>query len=128
MSTESLSYDIDLKFRPHPITKELKNLDELAAIGRAVNHILYTRKGEKLYNAEFGVGIQDYLFEINNFVLIDALKTNIENQIKNYEKRIIFEEISVEEDLHKIDISIYFRLKSSPREILVLDKTLKRIR
>lgn len=128
MAAESLSYDIDLKFRLHPITKELKNLDELAAIGRSINHILYTRKGEKLYNSEFGVGLEDYIFEINNFALTDALKTNIRNQIRNYEKRIILEEVSIVEDLHTIDITIYFRLKSTPREILVLDKTLKRIR
>lgn len=128
MSNESLSYDIDLNFRPHVQTGAVKNLDETTAIGRSLNHILYTRKGEKLYNNDFGVGIQDYVFELNNFTITDFLKTNIENQINNFEKRIIFEEVSISEDLHNIDISIYFRLRSAPRELIVLEKTLKRIR
>lgn len=120
--------DIDLKFIAHPKTKRVNNLDAKTAIFRSLNHILYTRKGEKLYNNDFGVGIQDYVFELNNFTITDFLKTNIENQINNFEKRIIFEEVSISEDLHNIDISIYFRLRSAPRELIVLEKTLKRIR
>lgn len=128
MANESLAYDIDLNFRPHPTTGVLKNLDELTAIGRSINHILYTRRGEKLYNNDFGVGIQDYVFELNNFTVTDSLKTSIENQVNNFERRVIFEEVSIAEDLHNIDISIYFRLRSAPRELIVLEKTLKRIR
>ena len=128
MANESLAYDLDLNFRPHPITGVLKNLDELTAIGRSINHILYTRRGEKLYNNGFGVGIQDYIFELNNFAITDTLKTSIEDQIKNFEKRVIFEQVNISEDLHNLDVSIYFRLRSAPRELIVLEKTLKRIR
>lgn len=128
MANESLAYDLDLNFRPHPITGVLKNLDELTAVGRSINHILYTRRGEKLYNNGFGVGIQDYIFELNNFAITDTLKTSIENQIKNFEKRVIFEQVNISEDLHNLDVSIYFRLRSAPRELIVLEKTLKRIR
>ena len=73
--------DIDLKFIPHPITRKVNNLDAKSAIFRSLNHILFTRKGERLYNNSFGVGIQDYIFEINNFVLQDNIKTEIKTQI-----------------------------------------------
>jgi len=120
--------DIDLKFIPHPITHKVNNLDAKSAIFRSLNHILFTRKGERLYNNSFGVGIQDYIFEINNFVLQDNIKTEIKTQIANFEPRIILEDFLLVEDLHNIEISIYFRLKSEPSELLVFEKTLKRIR
>lgn len=120
--------DIDLKFIAHPKTKRVNNLDAKTAIFRSLNHILYTRKGERLYNYDFGVGIQDYVFEMNNFAIRDALKSSIENQINRFEKRVIFEDLVVDEHLHTVDISIYFRLKSEPQSLLVFEKTLKRIR
>ncbi len=120
--------DIDLKFIAHPKTKRVNNLDAKTAIFRSLNHILYTRKGERLYNHDFGVGIQDYVFEMNNFAIRDALKSSIENQINRFETRVIFEDLTVDEHLHTIDISIYFRLKSEPQSLLVFEKTLKRIR
>jgi len=120
--------DIDLKFIAHPKTKRVNNLDAKTAIFRSLNHILYTRKGERLYNHDFGVGIQDYVFEMNNFAIRDALKSSIENQINRFETRVIFEDLVVDEHLHTIDISIYFRLKSEPQSLLVFEKTLKRIR
>lgn len=120
--------DIDLNFIPHPKTKRVNNLDAKSAIYRSLNHILYTRKGERLYNNDFGVGIQDYIFEMNNFAIRDSLRSNIENQIQKYETRVIFDDLKIDEDLHTIDISIYFRLKSEPQNLLVFEKTLKRIR
>lgn len=120
--------DIDLKFIAHPKTKRVNNLDAKTAIFRSLNHILYTRKGERLYNYDFGVGIQDYVFEMNNFAIRDALKSSIENQINRFETRVIFEDLVVDEHLHTVDISIYFRLKSEPQSLLVFEKTLKRIR
>jgi phage baseplate assembly protein W len=120
--------DIDLKFIAHPKTKRVNNLDAKTAIFRSLNHILYTRKGERLYNHDFGVGIQDYVFEMNNFAIRDALKSSIQNQINRFETRVIFEDLVVDEHLHTIDISIYFRLKSEPQSLLVFEKTLKRIR
>lgn len=120
--------DIDLKFIAHPKTKRVNNLDAKTAIFRSLNHILYTRKGERLYNHDFGVGIQDYVFEMNNFAIRDALKSSIQNQINRFETRVIFEDLVVDEHLHTVDISIYFRLKSEPQSLLVFEKTLKRIR
>ena len=120
--------DIDLKFIAHPKTKRVNNLDAKTAIFRSLNHILYTRKGERLYNHDFGVGIQDYVFEMNNFAIRDSLRSSIENQINRFETRVIFEDLSVDEHLHTVDISIYFRLKSEPQSLLVFEKTLKRIR
>ena len=120
--------DIDLKFIPHPSSKTVKNLDAKTAIFRALNHILYTRPGEKLYNNDFGVGIQDYVFELNNFIQEDLLSTTIKNQINNYEPRINLESVDIERDLNNIKIFISFSLLSNPLELLTLEKTIKRIR
>jgi phage baseplate assembly protein W len=120
--------DIDLKFIPHPISKKVKNLDARTTIFRALNHILFTRPGERLYNAEFGVGIQDYIFELNSFIQQDILKTSIQNQIENFEKRIVLEDTQIEQDVNSITIYIKYRLRSNPQELITFEKTLKRIR
>ena len=114
--------DIDLKFIPHPISKKVKNLDARTTIFRALNHILFTRPGERLYNAEFGVGIQDYIFELNSFIQQDILKTSIQNQ------RIVLEDTQIEQDVNSITIYIKYRLRSNPQELITFEKTLKRIR
>ena len=49
--------DLDLKFIPNPMTGHVKNLNEEKAIVRALNHLFFTRPGEKLYDENFGIGI-----------------------------------------------------------------------
>ncbi len=120
--------DLDLKFIPNPMTKQVKNLDEKTAIIRALNHLFYTRQGEKLYDENFGIGIQDQLFEMNNFLTKDVLKTFIKTQINNYESRINVLNLELESDLHNLNIYLEYAIRSSPQERLVYQKTIRRIR
>lgn len=120
--------DIDLKFIPNPITRAIKNLDEKTSIIRALTHLLFTRQGEKLYDSQFGVGIQDQLFESNDFIRQDVLKTFITTQINNYEPRVNLISVNLESDVYNLTVTIEFSLKSNPAEVLTLEKTIRRIR
>lgn len=120
--------DIDLKFIPNPITRAIKNLDEKTSIIRALTHLLFTRQGEKLYDSQFGVGIQDQLFESNDFIRQDVLKTFITTQINNYEPRVNLISVNLESDVYNLTVTIEFSLKSNPTEVLTLEKTIRRIR
>lgn len=120
--------DIDLKFIPNPITRAIKNLDEKTSIIRALTHLLFTRQGEKLYDNQFGVGIQDQLFESNDFIRQDVLKTFITTQINNYEPRVNLISVNLESDVYNLTVTIEFSLKSNPTEVLTLEKTIRRIR
>lgn len=120
--------DVDLNFIPHPRSGRVANLDAKSAIFRALNHILLTRPGEKLYNEDFGIGIQNQLFELNDFIALDAMKTDIIDQVKNYESRITVQDVRLEEDLHNLNITIEFYLNSNPQELLTFERTIRRIR
>lgn len=120
--------DIDLKFLPNPFNKKVKNLDEGVAILRSLTHILFISSGEKLYENQFGVGIERELFEINDFIALDVLKGRIRQQINNYEPRVVLDDVQLVESGLYMEITITVRYKSNPTQILTLQKTIKRIR
>jgi len=120
--------DLDLKFIPHPRSGRVKNLDAKTSVFRALNHLLLVRNGEKLYIEGFGVGIQNQLFELNDFIALDAIKSEIIDQVKNYEPRITVQDVILTEDLHDLTITIEFYLNSNPQELITFERTIKRIR
>ena len=120
--------DIDLKFIPHPITNTVANVSGRTAIDRALSHLFMTRQGEKLYDSDFGIGIQDRLFELNSFLARDSLQTFVLAQINNYEPRINVLDFSVEAEQHNFTVNLSYNLKSDPQEVLTYQKTIKRIR
>jgi phage baseplate assembly protein W len=120
--------DIDLKFNAHPISRAVKNVDKSIAINRALTHLFFTRQGEKLYDSDFGIGIEERLFEMNNFLIKDSLITFIKAQINNYERRINLLDLSIDNEGHYMTINLSYSLKSEPERVLTYQKTIKRIR
>jgi len=120
--------DIDLTFIPHPRSGTVANLDAKTAIYRSLNHMLMLRPGEKLYNENFGIGLQTQLFELNDFIALDVLKTEIINHIKNFETRITIQDVTLNENGHDLDITIQFYLNSNPQELITFERTLRKIR
>ena len=60
-----------------------------------LNNIIYTRKNEYLMNYEYGIGIQDNLFENINYNLKNTIKSEINYQLKKFLKEITVKEIMV---------------------------------
>jgi phage baseplate assembly protein W len=120
--------DLDLKFIPHPSTMRVNHVVGKAAIFRSLNHILYTRPGERLYKPDFGIGIQNQLFEQNDFIGLDSLKTDIKDQIKNYEDRITIKNIDIWNDLYNLELKITFYINTEPSNEITFEKTVKQIR
>ena len=60
-----------------------------------VRNILFFRKGDYPDNSDFGVGLQDFLFEQNDELLRLALNQEIRRQISKYEPRIVIRSISI---------------------------------
>ena len=120
--------DIDLKFTPHPITNRVANVSGEVSIRRALTTLFFTRQGEKLYDNDYGIGIEEFLFEMNNSIQTDSLTTFIKTQINNYEPRIIEHDFSIEHQQYNAEINLKYSLKSNPQEILTYQKTIRRIR
>lgn len=125
---ENKFLDLDLKFRPHPFKNTVANITGSVAINRSLTHLFFTRQGEKLYDNDFGIGIQEHLFEINDSFNRDSLNSFIQTQINNYEPRINVLDFFIENKLHNAEINLKYSLKSRPQEILTYQKTIRRIR
>ena len=60
-----------------------------------IRNILFFRKGDYLDNSDFGVGLQDFLFEQADEVLRIALTQEVRRQISKYEPRVVIRSLSV---------------------------------
>jgi phage baseplate assembly protein W len=85
------------------------------AIYQSVFNIITTRKGERLFNPEFGVNLEDELFELNDTVSQESIKDAIATGISVFEPRVSIDraqtQIFIDEDNHKIEVSIVFSIE-----------------
>ena len=62
----------------------LMNATTEKAIKSDLVHLLLTRKGDRLYNPEFGSGLYDYIFEQIDETTLADVKRDLEVRIKRY--------------------------------------------
>lgn len=62
-------------------------LRNLSSIRDNIRNILYFRKGDYYDDPDFGVGLQDYLFDQNDELFRLAMGQEIRRQIRKYEPR-----------------------------------------
>jgi phage baseplate assembly protein W len=65
------------------------------AIKSDLMHLILTRKGQRLYNPEFGTDLLKFIFEPNDSLTLVGLKTEITTTVKKYLPKLQIDEISV---------------------------------
>lgn len=94
---------------------------DIAAVKNSVSNILSTKKGEKILNPEFGLRIQDFLFE----PVTDATATAISNEILNavtlFEPRVQIVQLQVipYPDLYQYVINLALRVPTLKQSLSV---------
>lgn len=73
------------------------NSDDSAAIKADLMHLILTRKGQRLYNPEFGTDLLKFIFEPEDGMTLSGIKTEITTVVKKYLPKLQINEISVEE-------------------------------
>jgi len=73
------------------------NADDASAIKADLMHLLLTRKGQRLYNPDFGTDLLKFIFEPNDSLTLAGLKTEITTVVKKYLPKLQIETISVVE-------------------------------
>lgn len=71
--------------------KKLKQPTGKEAVARVIQHILITKKGTYPNNPDFGVGIEDYLFEFANNTTKYELEENINTQMEKWLNKSIIQ-------------------------------------
>ena len=114
--------DLSMSFKSNPLTDDLIGLKNESAIARSVKNLVYTQKGEKFFDPNFGSEVSASLFENIDEVTAIAIQDDIEYMIKMYEPRVDL--INVEAlpnyDNNQFDVIIVYQIIGSstpPQEL-----------
>ena len=102
--------DIDLDMIIHPHTNDVVGrYDDEALVGSVLN-IIKTRKGERVFQPDFGSTIYNSLFEPMSQSTRISLEAQIENALHQHEPRIHvnFIEVHVDIDENRYNVTIGF--------------------
>ena len=97
---DQLSPFADVAYGPSidsPIDQDQDLTDPLEQVKQNFKILLLTRPGEKLGDPEFGVGIQNFLFEMNSVETQSQINSKIRSQVSIYMSYINITKIVLED-------------------------------
>ena len=94
MASRYININYPFKDSPKGFFLDL-NSDDAAAIKADLMHLILTRKGERLYNPDFGTDLLRYIFEPQDGLTLMDIKTEITTVVKRYLPKLQINEISV---------------------------------
>ena len=90
--------NIDYPFKNSPKGFFLNlNSDDRAAIKADLMHLILTRRGQRLYNPDFGTDLLRFIFEPDDSLTLGQIKEEITNSVKKYLPNLQIKEIRSEE-------------------------------
>ena len=86
------------------------NSEVTDAIKQNIRMLLLTRPGERLYDAQLGVGLDNFLFEMADENLVARVKTRIKDQFQTYLPYVIIMslEVTLSPDSNSMGVSFVF--------------------
>lgn len=122
--------DFLMNFDKNPFTGYLGTATNEDAVKNALRQLLLTNKGERFYDARYGGGIRDMLFELYDPMQQEATKYEIKSTIERYEPRAIVHdiEVNVDEQRNSLHIRIVFGIRNIQEEAFNLDLHIERVR
>lgn len=87
--------DLNITFKPHPVTGDLIIKKDDAAIKQSVISLLLTSKGERPFQPNLGSDIRNLLFEPLDTATAGQISRNIRDVLRSYEPRIRILDIEV---------------------------------
>jgi phage baseplate assembly protein W len=112
MPTFQTFKDLNITFKPHPITGDLTVLKDEAAIKQAIINLLLTNRGERFFDSRIGSSLSELLFEPLDFGTASLVNTEIQNTLRFYEPRISILSLSTNPnfDNNGFDVELVFEI------------------
>tara|TARA_R100001509_G_scaffold152777_1_gene113273 strand:- start:710 stop:1117 length:408 start_codon:yes stop_codon:yes gene_type:complete len=111
-STKYSDYDID--FEKNSFTGDVSVKKESNAIRQSVRNIIMTRKGEKPFNRNFGVGVHQLLFEnVAGGLAVATLRSDIQEALNSFEPRVVLTDVIFDEtliDSNQLSITVEYKI------------------
>ena len=107
----SIIFPIDMNSDANAGIHGHPNDDTTNAIKQNMKMLLLTRKGEYVFDPNFGVGLQSYLFENDTTISIPLIEGEIRNQSATYMPYVRIDgiNIQIDSDNHMLRTQIRFR-------------------
>lgn len=86
------------------------------SVADSLRALLSTRPRELLLHAEYGAGLQDFLYEPNTLAVRSRIRQRIESAVGRYEPRVQLDRVDVREDeadASIVRVEIHYRLRRS---------------
>jgi len=94
MPTFQTFKDLNISFKPHPVTGDITVKKDEADIKQSIANLLLTIKGERLFNFEIGSNLPKILFEPLDASSVASIRQEIVDTIEKFEPRVIMNEIT----------------------------------
>ena len=104
--------DLSITFKKHPVSDDLVQVKDKAAILQSVTALLLTNKGERPFKPNLGSGIRESLFEPLDYATGGLIRGQVIDCINRYEPRISLDNVIVEpDDLNNgYNVEIFFTI------------------
>jgi phage baseplate assembly protein W len=84
-----------------------------------IKNVLLTKKLERVMNPDFGSGLQELLFEMNDEILVSDVESVIREAVERWLPYVSVETIDVEvsndsKDRNQLNVSVTFRVSNNP--------------
>lgn len=129
IARESTYADLDLLFRPNPVTGDINPIRDTEAIKRSVINLVLTNFFERPFQPEIGSGVRGLLFEPADPITMHSIEEAVSRTIENFEPRVRVLEITSDflEDDNAYRLTLEFQILSS-QQVVTTDIVLERIR
>ena len=104
--------DINLSFKPHPITKDLLIIKDANAIKRSVRNLVETIPRERFFNPNLGTDIRSSLFDFCDFGTASIIERQIAITIDNFEPRVsdVGVKVDADPDGNEFEVTVFFEI------------------
>ena len=93
MPTFETFKDLSVTFKKHPVSDDLVQVKDKAAIVQSITALLLTRKGERPFQPQLGCDIQNVLFEPLDYGSAGIIRSEIKEVLSRYEPRITVDSV-----------------------------------
>ena len=114
---ESRSFkDLGIGFTRNANTKDVAIVKNDNAIKQAVKNLILTVPGEKPFQPDVGSRVNELLFEPLDPFVVDALRDEIINTIKQHEPRVDLQKVQVQPiyTQNRVNISVQYKIVGLP--------------
>lgn len=112
VASENIYSDLNLSFKPHPITGDITRKTDVDAVKRSVINIISTNAYERPFKPSFGANIRSMLFELDTSLFGSSrIGKEIAKTIETFEPRVTNVSVDIGEITNnELNLTIQFRV------------------